>query len=162
MELESIIFRSTNDGASWAPGVQLYAEADGSAKLAVDGTTVHVCFGAKLTTNFFGGRSTCRRSTGNGQTWSAPVFIGEASAESGVQARQQIAAADGHVFAIWQREANIAGGHHTRLEVTGGEVRFRRRHDGAEVAVKAGCCAVVAPNVPLVAKPVHTEPHRVP
>lgn len=30
----------------------------------------------------------------------------------------------------------VAGAHHTRLEVTEGEVRFRRRHDGAEVAVR--------------------------
>ena len=103
-------FRSTNGGASWAAGVLLYAEADGSAKMAVDGTMVHVCFGAKLTTNSFGGRSTYLRSTDNGQTWSAPVFIGEVSAESSIQARQQIAAADGHVFAIWQREADVPGG----------------------------------------------------
>jgi len=54
------------------------------------------------------------------------------------------------------------GGHHTRLDVTEGEVRFRRRHDGAEVAVKAGYFAVVAPNVPLVAKPLHADPHRSP
>ncbi len=103
-------FRSTNGGASWANGVRLYAEADGSARMAVDGTTVHVCFGVKLTTNSFGGRSTYLRSADNGQTWSAPVFIGEANAESNVQARQQIAAADGRVFAIWQRESQVFGG----------------------------------------------------
>ena len=40
---------------------------------------------------------------------------------------------------------------------------FRKStNNGAEVAVKAGCFAVVDPNVPLVAKPVHPEPHRVP
>ena len=103
-------FRSTNGGTTWEKGVLLYAEADGSAKMAVDGTTVHVCFGAKLTPNSFGGRSTYLRSIDNGQTWSEPVFIGEDSAESKVQARQQIAAADGHVFAIWQREPIIFGG----------------------------------------------------
>lgn len=103
-------FRSTNGGTTWEKGVRLYAEADGSAKMAVDGTTVHVCFGAKLTPNSFGGRSTYIRSSDNGQTWSDPVFIGEVSAESKVQARQQIAAADGRVFAIWQREPIIFGG----------------------------------------------------
>ena len=103
-------FRSTNGGASWLPGSLLYAEADASARMAVDGTTVHVCFGAKLTPNSFGGRSSYMRSTDNGQTWSEPLFIGEDSAESNVQARQQIGAADGHVFAIWQREPRIFGG----------------------------------------------------
>jgi hypothetical protein len=78
--------------------------------MAVDGTTVHVCFGAKLTTNSFGGRSSYMRSTDNGVTWSEAVFIGEDSSESRVQARQQIGAADGHVFAIWQREPIIFGG----------------------------------------------------
>ncbi len=55
----------------------------------------------------------------------------------------------------------MASVHHTRLEVTKGEVRFRRRHDGAEVAVKAGHYALVAPNVPFVATPFHTDPHAV-
>jgi len=55
----------------------------------------------------------------------------------------------------------VTGGHHTRLEVTEGEVRFHSRHHDAEVAVKAGCFAVVAPNVPLVVKPLHADPHRV-
>lgn len=103
-------FRSTNAGVSWEKGALLYREADASAKMAVDGSTVHVCFGAKLTPNSFGGRSSYMRSTDNGQTWSEPVFIGEASEESNVQARQQIAAADGRVFAIWQRESPVAGG----------------------------------------------------
>ena len=52
----------------------------------------------------------------------------------------------------------VAGAHHTRLEVTDGEVRFRRRHDGAEVAVKAGQFAVIAPKVPFVATPFHAAP----
>ena len=56
----------------------------------------------------------------------------------------------------------VTGAHHTRLEVTEDEVRLRPRHDGAEVAVKAGYFAVVAPNVPLVAKPLHADPHHVP
>ncbi len=103
-------FRSTNGGANWDRGVRLYSEADASARMAVDGTTVHVAFGAKLSTNSFGGRTYYMRSTDNGTTWSAPFFIGENSVESDVQARQQIAAADGRVFAIWQRERPFAGG----------------------------------------------------
>ena len=55
----------------------------------------------------------------------------------------------------------VTGGHHTRLEVTEGEVRFRRRHDGAEVAVKAGQYAVVAPNAPFVAMSFHPDSHAV-
>jgi Concanavalin A-like lectin/glucanases superfamily len=103
-------FRSTNGGANWEPGVPLYAEADASARMAVDGSTVHVAFGAKVSSNSFGGRTYYMRSTNNGATWSQPVFIGEDSMESDVQARQQIAAADGRVIAMWQRERPSAGG----------------------------------------------------
>lgn len=53
----------------------------------------------------------------------------------------------------------VTGAHHTRLEVTEGEVRFRRLRDGAQVTVKTGYCAVVAPNAPLVATPFHPDPH---
>ena len=103
-------FRSTNDGVNWEPGVKLYAEADASARMAVDGNTVHASFGAKLSTNSFGGRTYHMRSTNNGASWSTPFFIGENSPESDVQARQQIAAADGRVFSMWQRERPFAGG----------------------------------------------------
>src|SRR6266511_3124695 len=103
-------FRSTNGGVNWEPGVRLYAEADASARMAVDGITVQVAFGAKLSTNSFGGRTCYMRSANNGATWSAPVFIGESSAESDVQARQQIAAVNGRVFSMWQRERPFAGG----------------------------------------------------
>ncbi|MBA3480303.1 MAG: exo-alpha-sialidase [Pirellulales bacterium] len=94
-------FRSTNGGLNWDPGKPLYANADASARLAADGTTLHVAFGDKLAANSFGGRTSYMRSADNGATWSAPVTIGE----EGRQARQQIVAADGQVFAIWQREA---------------------------------------------------------
>jgi hypothetical protein len=103
-------FRSTNDGANWEAGVPLFAEADASARMAVDGTTVHVAFGAKLSANSFGGRTYYLRSADNGATWSQPVFIGEDRAESDVQARQQIVAADGRALAMWQRERPFAGG----------------------------------------------------
>jgi len=49
-------------------------------------------------------------STDSGATWSQPIFIGENSAESDVQARQQIVATDGRVLAMWQRERPFAGG----------------------------------------------------
>src|SRR5439155_19177692 len=103
-------FRSTNGGVNWDPGIRLYAEADASARMAVDGTNVHISFGAKVFTNSYGGRSTYMRSTNNGTTWSQPVFIGENTAESDVQARQQIAAADGRVISVWQRERPSSGG----------------------------------------------------
>lgn len=50
------------------------------------------------------------RSTNNGTTWSGPLFIGENIPESDVQARQQIAAVDGRIFSMWQRERPFAGG----------------------------------------------------
>ena len=103
-------FRSTNGGVSWEPGVRLYAEADASARMAVDGTTVHVSFGAMLSTNSFGGRTSYMLSTNSGASWSQPIFIGENSAETDVQARQQIVAADGHVLSMWQRERPFTGG----------------------------------------------------
>ena len=103
-------FRSTNGGVNWDPGVRLFAEADASARMAVDGTNVHISFGAKVFTNSFGGRTTYMRSTNNGANWGPPIFIGENTAESDVQARQQIAAADGRVFSMWQRERPSTGG----------------------------------------------------
>jgi hypothetical protein len=103
-------FRSTNGGVNWDPGVLLFAQADASARMAVDGTNVHVCFGAKAFTNSYGGRSTYMRSQDNGATWGPPIFIGENTPESDVQARQQIAAADGHLIAVWQRERPSLGG----------------------------------------------------
>ena len=51
----------------------------------------------------------------------------------------------------------VVGAHNTRLEVTEGEVRFRRRHDGAELVVKTGDVAVVAPNVPFATRPLHAN-----
>jgi hypothetical protein len=95
---------------NWESGVKLYDQADASARMAVDGTNVHISFGAKVTTNSFGGRTTYIRSTNNGATWGLPIFIGENTAESDVQARQQIAAADGRIFSMWQRERPSTGG----------------------------------------------------
>jgi hypothetical protein len=103
-------FRSTNGGTNWDPGLKLYDQADASARMAVDGTNVHIAFGAKVTTNSFGGRTTYMRSANNGTTWGPPIFIGENTPESDVQARQQIAAADGRVFSMWQRERPSTGG----------------------------------------------------
>ncbi|HEY5913801.1 MAG TPA: LamG-like jellyroll fold domain-containing protein [Verrucomicrobiae bacterium] len=103
-------FRSTNSGVNWDLGIRLFAEADASARMAVDGPNVHIAFGAKVTTNSFGGRTTYMRSIDNGATWGPPVSIGENTPESDVQARQQIAAADGRVFSMWQRERPSTGG----------------------------------------------------
>jgi len=103
-------FRSTNGGVNWDRGLRLFAEADASARMAVDGINVHVSFGAKVFTNSYGGRSTYMRSTDNGTTWSQPIFIGENTPESDIQARQQIAAADGGVISVWQRERPSTGG----------------------------------------------------
>ena len=103
-------FRSTNGGANWDTGIRLYAEADASARMGVDGTDVHVAFGAKLSANSFGGRTYYMRSTNNGTSWSQPFFMGENTPESDIQARQQIAAADGRVFSMWQRERPFLGG----------------------------------------------------
>ena len=103
-------FRSLNGGANWDPGIRLFDQADSSARMAVDGTNVHICFGAKVFTNSYGGRSTYMRSTNNGTTWNPPVFMGENTPESDVQARQQIASADGRIIAVWQRERPSTGG----------------------------------------------------
>jgi hypothetical protein len=103
-------FRSLNGGANWDPGIKLFDQADSSARMAVDGTNVHICFGAKVFTNSYGGRSTYMRSTNNGTTWNPPVFMGENTPESDVQARQQIASADGRIIAVWQRERPSTGG----------------------------------------------------
>jgi hypothetical protein len=70
-------FRSLNGGANWEPGIKLFDQADSSARMAVDGTNVHICFGAKVFTNSYGGRSTYMRFTNNGTTWNPPVFMGE-------------------------------------------------------------------------------------
>jgi ferric-dicitrate binding protein FerR (iron transport regulator) len=54
----------------------------------------------------------------------------------------------------------VAGNHSARLEVTEGEVRFRRRHDGVEVSVRVGHYALIGPNVPFVATPFHSAAHH--
>src|SRR5205823_10843930 len=67
-------FRSTNGGGDWDPGVKLFGEADASARMAVDGDNVHISFGAKVSSNSFGGRTTHMRSTNNGSSWGPPIF----------------------------------------------------------------------------------------
>lgn len=72
------------------------------------------------------------------------------------------------VFATPEAEARVVGTklrlvaslHSTRLEVSEGEVGFRRRHDGKEITVKAGEYAVVAPNVPFIPRAIHADPHH--
>jgi len=67
---------------------------------------------------------------------------------------------DAEAFVVGTKLRLIVSAHSTQLEVTEGEVRFRRRHDGAEVRVRANHYAVVAPNVPFAATPFHPDPHH--
>jgi hypothetical protein len=105
-------FRSTDGGTSFENGIELASglgEYGGGQTVAVDGATVHVAYTTAV--NGVGaGPTSYIRSTDNGANWSAPVIIGESSAESSRQARVQLAAADGRVFACWQREAAMTGG----------------------------------------------------
>lgn len=81
----------------------------GGQTIAVDGATVHLAYTA--TRGGPGAGDTMyRRSTDHGATWSPAVFIGEASANSDRQARVQLEADSGRVFASWQREASVSGG----------------------------------------------------
>lgn len=97
-------FRSADGGATWEPGQLLFGEADASARMAVDGTTVHVTFGMKASPNSFGGATHYMRSTDAGVTWSTPVPIGETN-----DGRQMVAAANGRVVVMWQREGGAPG-----------------------------------------------------
>lgn len=72
------------------------------------------------------------------------------------------------IFATPEAEARVVGTtlrlvvslHSTRLEVSEGEVRFHRRHDGKEITVKSGEYAVVAPNAPFSPKAIQADPHH--
>ncbi len=104
----SVYFRSTNQGATWVPGVALAANLGtygGGQTVAVDGATVHVAY-TLVESGVGSGPTMYLRSTDNGASWSQPVEIGESSAESDRQARVQLSAADGRVFACWQREGS--------------------------------------------------------
>lgn len=105
-------FRSVNGGVSWEAG-RLMASGLGSygggQTIAVDGSTVHLAFTATRNGPGAGDTKYCR-STDNGTTWSAAVTIGESSASSDRQARIQLEADNGRIFASWQREATVGGG----------------------------------------------------
>lgn len=106
-----LYFRSVNGGVSWDAPVVLASnlgEYGGGQTVAVDGATVHVAYTTAMN-GVGGGPTSYIRSVDNGETWSSPVSIGEASMESSRQARVQIAAAGGRVFAIWQREGEFTG-----------------------------------------------------
>lgn len=72
------------------------------------------------------------------------------------------------IFATAEAEATVVGTrlrllatrHSTRLEVSEGEVRFRRLHDRREITLRSGEYAVVAPNVPFAARPIHSDPNH--
>jgi len=104
-------FRSTDGGATWsaetlATNLGTYG---GGQTVAVDGATVHAAY-TDATQSVGAGPTLYIRSTDNGATWSQPVAIGESSAASNRQARVQLSAADGRVFACWQRESAVVGG----------------------------------------------------
>jgi hypothetical protein len=106
-----LYFRSTNGGTTWEAPRTLASnlgEYGGGQTVAVDGATVHVAYTTAVS-GVGGGPTSYIRSTDNGATWSAPISIGESSAESSRQARVQIAAADNRVFACWQREGAYTG-----------------------------------------------------
>jgi hypothetical protein len=106
-----VYFRSSNGGVSWDAPVTLASdlgEYGGGQTVAVDGAIVHVAY-TTVVNGAGGGPTLYIRSTDNGSTWRSPVVIGENSAESSRQARAQLAAADGRVFACWQREGAFTG-----------------------------------------------------
>ena len=90
-------------GQTWSAPVRITKTGQGvfRMRIAANGNYVHVGGG--------GAPTSYRRSTDNGATWSAPQLIGENSAQSSRQARVQITAAGGYVFAIWQREGAFTG-----------------------------------------------------
>lgn len=145
--------RALRAGESWRHGETLKTVGPNSA------VTVTCHDGTRLD---FGGNSVAvNQSTKEGRR----VEL-EHGAAQGVIKKQfahhpfTFATADAEAIVVGTTLRFAAGGHHTRLDVTEGEVRFRRRHDGAEIAVKAGQFAVVAPNVPFVAKPIAADPHH--
>lgn len=106
-----LYFRSADGGKTWSQGKLLadsLAVYGGGQTLAVDRNILHIPY-TKVRGGVGAGDTYYIRSTDNGLTWSVPVLIGEKSAESSRQARAQVAAANGRVFVIWQREAESTG-----------------------------------------------------
>jgi hypothetical protein len=102
-----LYFRSTEDGATWEAPVTLASNLGpygGGQTVAVDGATVHVAY-TQAVDGPGAGPTLYIRSTDHGGSWSSPVVIGESSTETSRQARVQLVAKNGHVFACWQREA---------------------------------------------------------
>lgn len=122
-----VYFRSEDDGATWEDGVKLVeglGSYGGGQTLAVDRHTVHIPY-TKVRAGVGGGDTYYIRSTDDGRTWSDPVLIGEQSESSDRQARVQVAAANGRVFVIWQREADMTG-----QPVPADRLGFNRSEDG--------------------------------
>jgi len=104
-------FRSPDLGVTWsgsalASGLGTYG---GGQTVAVDGATVHIAY-TDANGSIGAGPTLYIRSTNKGASWSTPVVIGENTTGNTRQARVQLAAADGHVFACWQREPEMSGG----------------------------------------------------
>ena len=112
-------FRSSDGGATWQPGRSLATQLGqygGGQTAAVDGSTVHVAY-TDVPNSVGSGPTYYLRSTDNGASWSTPQMIGENTGSSSRQSRVQLAAADGRVFACWQRE----GGTRNRGRYSGGQ-----------------------------------------
>jgi hypothetical protein len=120
-------FRSVDGGASWENGRKLAENLGGyggGQTIAVDQKVVHLAY-TSATNGVGGGPTYYLRSGDHGSTWSPPVAIGEESAESPRQARVQLVAADGHVFAAWQREGLFTG-----AELPPDRLGYNRSEDG--------------------------------
>ncbi len=121
-------FRSADGGAMWtatALATNLGAYGGGQT-VAVDGATVHAAY-TQAINGVGAGPTLYRRSIDNGATWSQPVAIGENTAQSSRQARVQLAAADGRVFACWQREGEATGG-----AIPADRIGYNRSLDGGQ------------------------------
>lgn len=70
------------------------------------------------------------------------------------------ATAEAEATVVGTRLRLIAARHSTRLEVSEGEIRFRRRHDRREITLRSGEYAIVALNVPFEARPIHADAHH--
>lgn len=106
-----VYFRSKDGGKTWdKPRVVAkdLGPYGGGQTVAADGKMVYLAY-VKARNGVGGGDTYFIRSEDEGTTWSDPTLIGETTKESSRQARVQVVAAKGHVFLVWQREADKTG-----------------------------------------------------